>query len=216
MTDFTRRVMRSAWQHARRPLGAAFTPVRRRLAAVWHDTSAITSLEYALVGFPFFAMILATFAIGLWYFYAASVDIGVYLGGRSIMTGQFQGTTGASSMTAGTFTTTFICPQMPAFIPCSATNPAVNMTAVYDFSQLVKMTPVPPPPATALYYTLSLKPLTPNFCVPMEGDTVYLQAQYKMPNIFGFFGLFNITLTSGTTVQVEPFPAGVGTSTLTC
>jgi hypothetical protein len=97
---------------------------------------------------------------------------------------------------------------MPTYIPCSATNPVLNITVVSDFTQLVKQTPVPPPPATLQYYKDTLLPLTPNFCVPQQGDIVYVQAQYSMPNIFGFFGLFHQVITSGATVQVEQFPSG--------
>jgi Flp pilus assembly protein TadG len=208
MTELHRLGVPGAWRAITRGISTGAKRPVNYFRRLWADTSAVTAIEVAMIGFPFFSLVVGTFAIGLWYFYTASVDEGIYKGTRAFMTGKFQMDPNAKTMAAGDFTRKYVCSQMPTYIPCSATNPALNITVVSDFKQLIKQTPVPPLPAPTLYFKDTLLPLTPNFCVPQQGDIVYVQALYSMPNIFGFFGLFHQTITSGATVQVEQFPSG--------
>jgi Flp pilus assembly protein TadG len=188
-------------------------PIFRKAVNIRRDTAGVTSLEYALIGFPFFGLVFATFQLGLWYFLTCSVDLGVYHAARQLMTGQIQalGSTD-NALTPQTFTTGILCPLMPSFTSCSTSNVNVGLSVVSDFTQLVKVTPVTiPGPPTITYNQLTLKPLPQTYCTPKQGDVVYIQVQYKMPNIFGFFGLFHTTITSGTSVQIEQFPSTSGT-----
>ena len=209
MKKLHRHRMPGAWRTLVRGIGVSAKRPSAFLRRFWADTSAITSLEIGLIGFPFFALVFGTFTIGLWYFYAASVDQGIYKGTRAFMTGKFQTDPLANTMLAADFTKKYICPQVPAFIPCSSSTLTLNMAAVSDFSQLVHKTRVPADTTKPLqYWKLTLLPLPTKFCSPQQGDIVYVQTEYTMPNIFGFFGLFHQKITSGATVQVEQFPSG--------
>src|ERR1700735_305446 len=94
MTKFGGNPARSASQRVRRGIGADSF-----LSRLGQNCVAITSLEFALIALPFFTMIFSTFAVGLWFFYTSSLDIGVYLAARQVLTGQFQNTAGAATLT---------------------------------------------------------------------------------------------------------------------
>jgi len=212
-------IVRSPWLAARWMKSAVVSRPTACLSRLWRDSSAITSLEYAVVGFPFFALIFCTMTLGLWYFCVGAVDLAVYQSARAFLTGQLQSTTNATSMLTTDFTTDFVCPAMPGFLPCSTTNPVVSIDVVADFHTLVhQINPsctVADQTAGTCYPYYALNQLTSHMCSPAEGDVVYIQVTYTMPGIFGFFGIKNAQLLSGTTVQVEQFPAD-GTYATNC
>jgi Flp pilus assembly protein TadG len=183
---------------------------------ILNDYSAVTSLEFALIGLPFFALIFATFSLGIWYYYSTSVDLAIYAAARQFMTGQIQSS--ASAITPAAFTT-ILCGNgtttsglMPAFVPCSAANPVVNIAVVQDFNTLVaasaKTNSKNNPPTS--YSALTLNHLPTNLCSPQPLDIVYIQAIYQIPILPAVFSVFGGTLVSGTTIQVEEFPTVSG------
>lgn len=183
----------------------------RRTRQILRDTRAVTSIEFAAIALPFFTLILGTMAVGLWFFCAAAIDVGVYGAGRQIQTGQITGT--LATLNSGTFATNYICanisltPNHPV-IPCNSSNPVVNMAVVTDFSQLLIQTPIPNTnPQLYTYKLKNIGALNVNYCTPGVGSVVYIQAVYTVP-VFGavvaFFG--GNPLISGTTVEVEHTP----------
>jgi len=223
MNKMTGNVARSAWQVGRRAMGAVVARPKASAARFWRDNTAITSLEFALIALPFFGLILGTMTVGIWYFYETCLDIGVYKSGRQVMTGQFQ-TQGLTTPQA--FSTSILCPNMPAYIPCSTTNPTILMAVVNDPSSLFTPTvhtlsPGPPP---VTYDTYTLNPLPTVICSPQQGSIVYIHAEYQMPPIIAMFTIFGGTphgvnpqsvfdryVTSGAMVKVEEFPLGSAT-----
>jgi Flp pilus assembly protein TadG len=188
------------------------------LSSVWPDCTAITSLEFALIALPFFTMVLSTFAVGLWFFYSSSLDVGVYLAARQILTGQFQNTAGSATLTPAQFTTTYLCPNMSNFVPCSAANPLVSITIVPAAGFAALATPgttqKTDPTTNQTFTPLKLTIPSPSLCPPAPGSLVYIQAIYTMPVLPLGLSAFNVSLISGTTVKVEQFPVGTSTAQL--
>jgi Flp pilus assembly protein TadG len=216
MTEFHGSPVRSSFLIAPRRISLSFRFHFLDILVIIRDRSAITSLEFALIGLPFFALILATFSLGIWYYYATSVDLAVYAAARQFMTGQIQSS--ASAITPAAFTTILcgngstISGLMPAFVPCTATNPVVNISIVQDFNTLVttvsKTNKTTNPPSS--YEALTLTHLPTKLCSPQPLDIVYIQAIYQIPILPAVFSVFGGTLLSGTTIQVEEFPTVSG------
>ncbi|MEI9984630.1 MAG: TadE/TadG family type IV pilus assembly protein [Aliidongia sp.] len=180
------------------------------------DTRAVTSLEFAIIFIPFFMLIFGTFSLGLWYYYSLSLDLAIYRAGREVMTGALQGTAGATTMTTAQFTNNILCPALPSFMPCSNTNPVVNMAVVTDFNKLTstQQYPIPNSGSPPLQYTqTTINPLSAGMCSPAQGSIVYIQAIYQMPSFALVYNTFSGQIMSGTTVQVEQFPTTSTVST---
>jgi Flp pilus assembly protein TadG len=212
MTKFGGNPARSASQRVRRGIGADSF-----LSRLWQNCVAITSLEFALIALPFFTMIFSTFAVGLWFFYTSSLDIGVYLAARQVLTGQFQNTAGAATLTPAQFTTTYLCPNMSSFVPCSAANPVVSLTIVPAAGFAALATPGTTktiPNTTQTFTPLKLITPSPSLCPPAPGSLVYIQAKYTLPVLPLGLSAFNVSLVSGTTVKVEQFPVSTSTAQL--
>lgn len=186
----------------------------RRLSG---DTRGVTTIEFALVSLPFFALILGTFSIGLYYLYTTSLDLAVYATARQFMTGQVQ--SGSTSIASGAPTpaqfTTLLCSNMPAFVPCSGSNPVISVNVVNNFGSLTTNTTrtdnsVNPP---RNYTAMTLNHLPSFVCSPAPLDIVYIQAVYKLPIFNAYYSIFGGTVVSGTSFQVEEFPVNGGVST---
>lgn len=185
-------------------------------ARLWRDTRAITSLEWALVGFPFFFLTMGTISLGIWHFYTTCLDIAVYKSARQVMTGQFQR---QAIATPQAFSTQILCPNMPgqvgtkSIVPCSSTNPVISMAVVNDFTTLFTPYTYTPPgcfSSSCKITSYTLNSLQNVICSPQQGSMVYIQAQYRMPNLFGWFLPSLAVVTSGATIKVEEFPNGSG------
>ncbi len=219
-------IIRSTGRRLRRAVTITLAwPASRALSAL-RDTRAVTSLEFALMAVPFFGLMVATMSVGVWYFYNACLDVGIYKAGRLVMTGQFQA---KNISTPANFSTSILCPNMPGFIPCSTSNPQITMAVVNNISSLFNTrtatVPGSNPPVT--YQIVTLKdPLPQAICSPQQGSLVYVQAKYTMPSFMSIFTLFtgttpghtartmfNNVVTAGTTVKVEEFPTGSATFT---
>ncbi len=168
-----------------------------------NDESGVVAVEFAIVSLPFFAIIFATIAIGLYYFYAACLDYAVYRSARLFMTGQVQANPVPVS-TPAQFSNLFLCPNMPGFMQCTPTNPTVSIAIITDptFGQAYNANIV------GSHVSVNLKQIPTNMCSPGQGDIVYLQAIYKMPTFPLIYTTFGGQLISGTTVKVEEFPSG--------
>src|ERR1700735_630971 len=213
MTKFGGNPARSASQRVRRGIGADSF-----LSRLGQNCVAITSLEFALIALPFFTMIFSTFAVGLWFFYTSSLDIGVYLAARQVLTGQFQNTAGAATLTPAQFTTTYLCPNMSSFVPCSAANPLVSLTIVPagGFAAFTKpgTTQKTDPNTKQTFTPITLITPSPSLCPPAPGRLVYIKAVYSLPVLPLGLSAFNVKITSGTTVKVEQFPVSTSTAQL--
>jgi|GEM_PF-5820938 Flp pilus assembly protein TadG len=181
------------------------------LTRLWRNRDATTSLEFALVALPFFSLIIGTMSLGIWHFYSSALDLAVYNTARQFMTGQVQAS--GTAITPAQFSSV-LCANIRAYMPCSATNPVVNINVVQDFNDFVTTTTVTlpgPPPVVVTKSTLN--PLPPNACSPAPLDIVYIQAVYQMPTLPVVYSVFGGTIISGTTVQVEEFPVTASVAT---
>jgi len=190
-----------------------------RVTQVLRDRSAVTSIEFAVMALPFFALTFLTMSVGAWYFSVTCVDIAVYKAGRQIMTGNFQT---ENITTPAAFSNSLLCPNMPA-VSCSASNPVVHMAVVNNFNSLFTqhtqtISPGPPP---VTFTWESLNPMQNVICSPQQGSMVFLEVDYQMPTFLSFFTvftgisngntantMFNRTISSGATVKIEEFPTG--------
>jgi len=172
-------------------------------ARLWRDQRAITSLEWGLIGGPFFLMLMGTISLGVWHFYTTCLDIAVYKSARQIMTGQFQQ---LALTTPSSFSTAILCPNMPVSVPCSASNPVISMAVVNDFTTLFtprKISPTGCTQTSCQVTTYTLNSLPSALCSPQQGSLVYVQALYRMPSLFGWFLPSGQVVTSGATIKVE-------------
>jgi hypothetical protein len=189
----------------------------RRIGQIMRDTRAVTSIEFAAISLPFFTLIMGTMGLGLWFFCAAAIDVGVYGAGRQVQTGQITGT--LASLSSSTFAKNYVCANISPVanipvVPCDGTNPAINMAVVTDFTQLLTQTPIPhTSPQLYSYRLKNISSLGTKYCTPGVGAIVYIQAVYTVP-VFGaiitYFG--GDPLISGTTVEVEHTPNAPGST----
>lgn len=195
-----------------------------RTVKILRDNSAVTSIEFSIIALPYFALVMGTFAIGLWYFVSCCLDLGVYTTARLFETGQIQ--TGQYTVTqAGAQVPVLTAAQvsqvlcsrtvMPDFVPCTSSNPAIHMAVVSNFLDLLTPHSATKNGITYTYYTMN--PLTSSTCAPTQGSIVYIQAIYTMP-IFGAvirsFG--GSPVISGAVFRVEQFPTTSGTVFSAC
>jgi Flp pilus assembly protein TadG len=215
MTKLGGNAARSASQHAQCVIGAGPMAASSILSRLWRDYTAITSLEFALVALPFFALILGTMAIGIWYFIQSSLDLAVYSTARLFQTGQIQTGVLANGTSVSVATpaqlSNILCSKgiMPLFAPCSATNPVLSVTIVDNYADLLQIGATQTNKNTGFTFNpiVVKKPATPTFCSPPNLATVYLEAVYKMPTLGIAISSFGGTIISGSVFQVEQFPS---------
>jgi len=214
---FIRRAMRQAID---------ITAVRpaARTAKVLRDTSAVTTIEFSIIALPYFALIMGTMAVGLWYFVSCAIDLGVYTTARLFQTGQIQ--TGQYTVTqsgaqvpvttAAQVSQVLCSPSVtPSYIPCSSSNPAIHMAVVSNFLDLLTPHTMTVNGQQITWYTMNT--LTSSTCSPEQGDVVYIQAIYTMP-IFGavIHAFGGDQLLSGAVFRVEQFPTTSSTNFSAC
>lgn len=177
-------------------------------ARLGRDERGTTAIEFALVALPFFALIFGTMALGIWYLDEASVDLAVSASARQLMNGVAQANPTVLSSPAA-FSTQVLCPNMPSYVACSATNPSVSINVVpADFGTLLRTVPVTDPKAPAGSMSMpTLIHQKPATCSPSQGEVVYIQVAYTIPALNAVYAVFGGSqILSGTTVKVEQFP----------
>lgn len=107
----------------------------RRIASFprkWlQDSSGTTAIEFALVGFPFFMLVLGTIVVGLFFFTTFALENAVDRASRLIRVGQVQ----QSGMTAAQFKE-LVCSYAPAYVDCDE-KMRVNVQNYSDFGSIV-------------------------------------------------------------------------------
>jgi Flp pilus assembly protein TadG len=96
------------WQQAR-------SRAHRKTAAWRHDDSGATAIEFAMVSFPFLALLFGIMAVGLFFFTTFSTENAVEQAARPIRTGEAQ----AAGMTKDQFKAS-VCAKMPIYVDCTA------------------------------------------------------------------------------------------------
>jgi Flp pilus assembly protein TadG len=138
------------------------------------ERKALAAVEFALIGVPFFLMILEIFQGALFVYDSASLDNATHAAARQILTGSVQN----GNLTASQFRTNLLCPLLPTVIPCS--NVIVNLQAFsgssypggYDNYVNGTQTAIIMPP---------LDNSKTSFCPGNSGQYIYLQVIYAMP-----------------------------------
>lgn len=182
--------------------------IRRLTARLGRDDRGTTAIEFALVALPFFALIFGTMALGIWYLDEASVDLAVSASARQLMNGVAQANPAVLSSPAA-FSSQVLCPNMPSYVECTATNPSVSINVVpADFNSLLTTVPVTNPKApSGSTQRPTLIRQNPATCSPSQGEVVYIQVAYTVPALNAVYAVFGGSqILSGTTVKVEQFP----------
>lgn len=86
---------------------------RARLEALRRDESGATAIEFAMVSFPFLALLFGIIAVGLFFFTTFSLENAVEQASRPIRTGEAQ----TAGMTKDQFKTK-VCEKLPAYVDC--------------------------------------------------------------------------------------------------
>ncbi len=99
---------RLLWQQARRQAKTRAGNLRR-------DESGTAAIEFAMVSFPFLALLFGIMAVGLYFFTTFSTENAVEQASRPIRTGEAQ----AAGMTRDQFKTS-VCSKLPVYVDCSS------------------------------------------------------------------------------------------------
>jgi len=111
---------------------------RRFLSHFLADRSGATAVEFALVGGPFFLMLLGLVEITVSYFGAVQLENGMETVARQIRTGSVQ----ANNMTAAQFKQ-LLCTQVAPIIPCDA-NLYIDVQNFQNFNSVQNLSPINP------------------------------------------------------------------------
>ena len=179
--------------------------VRRRVPGFGRDVRAVSAIEFALVGLPFFMLLIGIMVVALLTFSAASLDYAVQKAARAIMVGNAQ----SAGLDAARFQTELLCPNLPAgLFDCSKL--LVSLTSFAD-------------PVTTDYYSyvkpdLSglIVPTQAAFCLGAASSYQVLEVTYPFPIYFApFAGAPQVVngkymLMSSLTFKNEPFTTSAG------
>lgn len=103
-----------------------------QLARKWKgDCQGTTAIEFAMVGIPFFMLLLGTIAVGLFFFTTFALENAVDRASRLVRIGAVQ----QSGMTAAEFKEE-VCKQAPAYVDCDG-KMRVSVQSYSDFSEIV-------------------------------------------------------------------------------
>ncbi|MEQ1611937.1 MAG: TadE/TadG family type IV pilus assembly protein [Hyphomicrobiaceae bacterium] len=95
------------WRQAHRRLGRRATDLRR-------DQSGSTAVEFAMVSFPFMALLFGIIAVGLFFFTTFSLENAVEQASRQLRTGEAQ----TAGMTKDQFKSN-VCAPIQSYIDCA-------------------------------------------------------------------------------------------------
>lgn len=149
-------------------------------AAFRRDWRAATAVEFALVGMPFLAMLVAIFELAYVHLESELLNGAVAKASRAMLTGQVQANSAVTNAT--TFINTYLCPSsgprlMPANFDCGKL--IVDVRPVTSFS--------------TADMTNDIYKGSTEFCPGTAGAIVLMRVAYPLPAIFPL-NLFNQTV----------------------
>jgi Flp pilus assembly protein TadG len=105
------------------------------------ERKGAVALEFAIVAFPFFALLFTIFEVAYLFLAGQSFDTSLETASRQILTGSAQQTTGSTAINSqASFITYALCPKLPAIITCSQVQ--VNVAPLTSFSQASFSAPI--------------------------------------------------------------------------
>ena len=96
------------WQQAR-------CHAKKRAGNLRRDESGSAAIEFAMVSFPFLALLFGIMAVGLYFFTTFSTENAVEQASRPIRTGEAQ----AAGLTRDQFKAS-VCEKLPVYVDCSS------------------------------------------------------------------------------------------------
>ena len=162
----------------RSPLAGIRGARRRAGKAFLRDDRAVTSIEFAILGLPFFLVIGAILETAIVFLASQVLDSAVQDSGRLIRTGQAQ----FANYTATNFRAA-ICSELFNLFNCA--NLQIKVSTVTDFASATVVTPIDTTQATAPWT------LVPSYCPGVGKSIIMVQAYYKWPVMLNFGG-FNL------------------------
>jgi Flp pilus assembly protein TadG len=190
------------------------SPARTRLRGLAGDTSGATAVEFAMVGLFFFAFIYGMVGLAIQFLNTTSMDYAIYKASRDFQIGAVQ----SAGDTQAQFGTNYLTPslQSVALLPSDATYSMIALTPSNPTPGITQ-TPVMNPDGSNkkdangnnIYITTPSPIPANNFCLPKQGQILYIQASYSqahVPSLDLGFGSLISPIGSGATIIVEPYP----------
>ena len=151
-----------------RRIGCRLPAVARgMLGRFGRDKRGVSAVEFGLVAVPFLGLMFGIFEVGFVFFNTTGLQSAVQTGARNLLTGNAQAAS-ATVTTASQFNTTYICPALPSFIPCSSL--VTDVRTATSFSSV---------DATSDFYNG-----TTLFCPGAPGQITIVRVAYPMPVFF--------------------------------
>jgi len=174
----------------KRPLTLAelLSPARLRLRVFGRDEKGATLIEFAILAIPFFALIGAIIETAIVFLAGQFLESAVQDSTRLILTGQAQNA--ETTFTAEDFRDK-ICDGLYGMFDCSKLMIKVSVIDGFAAAQASAVSPIDPTDPSK--WTLA-----PTYNPGGRSDVVMVQAYYKWPTIFHFFGLSLANLPDGT------------------
>jgi Flp pilus assembly protein TadG len=138
------------------------------------DENGIYAVEFGLVAIPFFALLFAIIETAFAFWAGQILDATMQGAARQVLTGRAQS---AAITDIATFKSTYLCPSLPAFIPCA--DVAVDVRPASSFAMIPPFTPN----GSGVYDTTGFGYQSTN-----AGDIVVVRAVYAMPVYTSFLG----------------------------
>ena len=168
--------------HRTSPSGSAQFGLRR-------DRSGSTTLEFAVVAFPFTIFLLFLLEIGYDFFAQVALNYGVQTAARQIQIGTAQGET-----TAAKFQTDYLCPALSGLLPCSSVTVNVFPIASDYYASVAVMLP------TNKAGNLDTSGFT--YCPGKPNQLMLVEAIYTSPSLVSAVIPSMATATAGGLVRV--------------
>jgi Flp pilus assembly protein TadG len=174
----------------KRPLTPAelLSPARLRLRVFGRDDRGATLIEFAILALPFFALMGAILETAIVFLAGQFLESAVQDSTRLILTGQAQNA--ETRLTAEDFRDK-ICDGLYGMFDCSKL--LINVSVIDSFAAATASAVEPIDPTDPDEWTLA-----PTYNPGGRSDVVMVQAYYKWPTIFNFFGLNLANLPDGT------------------
>jgi Flp pilus assembly protein TadG len=164
------------------PLGSVGSGLRR-------ERRGSTTLEFAVVAFPFIIFLVFLLELGYDFFAQVALNYGVQTAARQIQIGAAQG-----ANTAAIFQTNYLCPALSGLLPCTSVTVNV-MPIVSDYYTNVAAT-LP----TNAAGNLNTSAFT--YCPGGPNQLMLVQAIYTSPSLVSAFIPSMATATAGGLVRV--------------
>lgn len=189
-------------QHSQSGWQSLFIRAAKRLGKRYlRDRTGVTAIEFALVGLPFFLIVLGSLELGLAFFVNRVLDNAVLETSRLVRTGQAQ----QAGFSANDFKND-ICTHLPGFL-CNTDNIVIDVTSYDHFSELDSMAPMVDEDANG-----NLE-FNTNYDIGCAGSIVVTRIIYKWPMFTsllrfdaGDTGNSERLLYATTVFRNEPFP----------